>query len=129
MLDLILVGEGVEVSKLDVTPGVAGSDNSLITVEVKIPGFLKPREPLTWRSNKEADWSALARELEEPLGSWIEWFEKRNAAADSAAGNPREVLCEAYALWGAIVLGTTWREGSPYGRCSRGRKKGKVIKW
>ena len=127
MLDIIMVGEGIEVLSFGRGGrGMGASDHRMVWAELAIPGGNRPREEIKWRSSPEAEWDGLAEEIEEPLRAWHEWFKTgtNNCSMNTSKRWAEAFLTEATATFGAIVLGNMWRNGSPYGKFCRGEHAG-----
>ena len=78
---------------------------------------------MRWLNPYGADSKQLHREIEEPLRAWHAWYTNKLDDPERESSNEaskKALLTDAVLLFGGIILGTMWRNGSPYGRFARG---------
>ena len=118
-----MIDKGLTVAKFAVgAKGIAASDHRMVSVSVKIPGLIRPLEPMRWVVAPSVCWDSFGKEVDVPLRAWHAWLQSRAACSHEHSHEFRQqLLTDATSLFSCIMLANMWRLDSPYGRFTRGR--------
>lgn len=129
VLDLILVGRGVQVCAVEVSqPGLGGSDHHMVIMRCTLPGLHVRQPPWRWVEAHDAPWDKIGGELSGHMTALHGWFDGRSMSVRSQ-GEAKTLGDEVALLMGVIALGTIRRTGSPYGRFKCAGNRHHITPW
>jgi hypothetical protein len=124
VLDLILCDERLDITGFQVSSPLAGSDHRMVVVCVQHEQGEEPKT--SWSIAKDAPWRSLAGEVYAGMGVLHEWARQRIPTEGIDQVRAQRLAASVAAFHSVLLMGTIWRQDSPYGTFRSGKKAGRA---